>query len=78
MVRSDNSRRPWYHIIYGKENLPEDLKNALKGAISTRNMYARISTKQAQEICDILQEKTDIIPEDIRKGIEFDLKYVIV
>lgn len=56
--------------LYGKENLPEALKNALQGAVRTRNMYVRISTKQAQEICDILQQKTDTIPEDIRKEIE--------
>lgn len=71
-------RLPFVLRLYGKENLPESFKNALQGAVSIRNMYVRISTKQAQEICDILQEKTDTIPEDIRKGIEFDIKHVIV
>lgn len=70
-------RLPFVLRLYGKENLPEAIKNALQGAICTRNMYARISAKQAQEIRDLLQEKADIIPESIRKGIEFDLKYVI-
>ena len=71
-------RLPFVLRLYGKENLPESFKNALQGAVSIRNMYVRISTKQAEEICDILQEKTDTIPEDIRKGIKFDIKHVIV
>lgn len=69
-------RLPFVLRLYGKENLPEAIKSALHGAISIRNMYARISAKQAQEIRDILQEKSDIIPKDIQKGIEFDIKYV--
>lgn len=69
-------RLPFILRLYGKENLPETIESNLQRAIRTRNMYARISTKQAQEIYDILQEKNDIIPKDIKEGIEFDIKYV--
>ena len=69
-------RLPFILRIYGKENLPETIENNLQMAIRTRNMYARISKNQAQEIYDILRKKKDIIPKDIKEGIEFDIKYV--
>ena len=39
-------------------------------------MYAHLSAEQAQKYQDILQEKKDVIPKEIRKGILFDLQFV--
>ena len=53
------------------------IQKILQNGAECRSMYARISKEAAEEIRSILENGRYRIPEELRKGIEFDLKFVV-
>ena len=70
-------RLPYLLTLYCDKNLPENQRLLVTEGIHSRHMYAKVSKEQAERICSILSQNRDSIPEDIHKGILFDLKHVV-
>lgn len=70
-------RLPYLLTLYCEEELTEKQRLLVTSGIHSRHMYAKISKEQAERICYILYQNKDSIPEDISKGILFDLKYIV-
>lgn len=70
-------RLPYLLTLYCDKELAEKQRPLVTAGIHSRHMYARVSKEQAERICSILSQNRDIIPEDISKGILFDLKHIV-
>ena len=64
-------------MLYCDPEIPEKQRLMILAGISYRHVYAKISKQQAEEIYGILELNRDKIPEDISKGILFDVKHVV-
>lgn len=71
-------RMPYLLLLYGDKDLTDADQNLIVAGLKCRYVYARISVQQGQKIMDILEQKSNQIPEEIKKGIIFDLKYVVI
>ena len=69
-------RLPYLLKLYCEKELTEKQRLLVTAGIHSRHMYAKISKEQAERICYILYQNRDFIPEDISKGILFDLKHI--
>ena len=61
-------------MLYWHED--EEVRKTVYYGLRNRTMYASISRKKADWINEILQDSKYNIPEDVKKSITFDLKYV--
>ena len=55
----------------------EDVRQVIRRGVYGRSLYGKISKEEAEEIRGILYSEEYRIPEDLRKGIEFDLRFVV-
>lgn len=67
-------RVPYLLMLYWHED--EEVRKTVYYGLRNRTMYASISRKKADWINEILQDSKYNIPEDVKKSITFDLKYV--
>lgn len=70
-------RLPYLLMLYCDAELSEVWYSIILTKICERNLYARISKQQAQEICDILEQNEHRIPTVVSERIRFDLRYVV-
>lgn len=70
-------RLPYLLLLYCDEELSDEWRCSIVSKIHERNPYAKIPRQQAQEICDILKQKGQLIPPVISERIWFDLRYVV-
>lgn len=75
LMESSWNRLPWLLYIYD-ETLPEQEKQLVKGGISCRFMYTKVSEAQKEEICRALKEKGKSLPEGMEKEILYDMRFV--
>lgn len=71
-------RLPYLLLLYDEKDFSEKQLNDIRKGIHSRHMYAKVSSDEAQNIRNILAEAGDKIPQEIKKGIESDLKYVCI
>lgn len=71
-------RLPYLLMLYGDKDLSDADQNLIEAGIKSRYVYAKISMQQEQKILDILEQKNNQIPEEIKKAIKFDLKHVVI
>ena len=55
----------------------EDVRQIIRRGVYGRSLYSKISKGNAEVIREILYNEAYQIPEELRKGIEFDLKFVV-
>lgn len=67
-------RLPYLLKLYQYEDV--ELQEILRRGLEHRSLYERVTVEEAEEIRRILQDERYGIPEKLRKGIEFDLKFV--
>lgn len=70
-------RLPHLLTLYCDKELTENQRLLITAGIHSRHMYAKVTKKQAERICYILSQNRDNIPEDMSKGILFDLKHIV-
>ncbi|MDE6053980.1 MAG: hypothetical protein K2G55_09510, partial [Lachnospiraceae bacterium] len=70
-------RLPYLLMLYCEAELSDAWHSVILSKICERNLYARISRQQAQEICDILEQNAHQIPAVVGERIRFDLRYVV-
>lgn len=70
------ARLPYLLTLCRDENLTERQSRDITAGICERHMYGNVSKQEAALIRSLLEQKRDIIPEHIRRGILFDLKCV--
>jgi len=70
-------RLPYLLMLYGDRTLGEDERGMVLAGMGGRHLYTKISSRQGQWIEELLARQADAIPEQVRKGILFDLKYVV-
>lgn len=68
---------PYLLLLYDSQNLSETIKNHVHAAVNIRNMYAKVSAKQAEFIRSVLEQQQNHIPKDLCKNILFDLQYIV-
>ena len=55
----------------------EDVRQIIRRGVYGRSLYSKISKGNAEVIREILYNEEYQIPEELREGIEFDLKFVV-
>lgn len=71
------SRLPFLLLLFDSETENPVMEYKIFEKISNRNMYAKVSRQQAEEIRHAFEVMRDRIPKELKKKIEWDLKYVI-
>lgn len=69
------NRLPWLIRLY-RRNLPEERKRKILDGISCRFMYGRLSQPLRQDIFRALEENGGQLPEGVKKGILYDMKFL--
>ncbi|MBO5353833.1 MAG: hypothetical protein J6A77_11105 [Lachnospiraceae bacterium] len=76
LLKEDSwTRLPYLLQLFCYEE--EAVRNIVRRGVYVRNVYGRISEKEAQRIRGILYDERYGIPEHLQKSIEFDLKFVV-
>lgn len=70
-------RLPHLLTLYCDKALTENQRLLVTKGIHSRHMYAKVTKEQAEKICSFLYQNRDSIPEDISKGILFDLRHIV-
>ena len=70
-------RLPYLLLLYLDDEMAEESQNLILSGIGCRYVYGKISAKHGQWIREILEHDRGKIPEQVKKGILFDLKYVV-
>lgn len=68
-------RLPWLICLYRDERA-QMLRDKILDGMRMRNAYARVTAEQAGRIETAVRESGDALPQDLVKGIRFDLKFV--
>ncbi len=68
-------RLPYILKLYWYEE--EVVRMVIRRAVCGRSEYGSISKEVAEEICSILGDEKYNIPEELKKSIEFDLRFVV-
>lgn len=69
-------RLPYVLRLYQYEDL--DLQEIIRKGIAHRNVYAKLSKKQAEEIRAILNAPEYGIPQELQREIAFDLEHIAI
>ena len=66
-----------YNSTHDNERIPEKWHGRIKmEKLLSGNLFAKISSQQAQEIRDVLERNKERIPQVMEKEILFALKYI--
>ena len=71
------SRLSFLLLLFDSETENPGMEYRIYEKISNRNMYAKVSRQQAEEIRHAFEVMGNRIPERLKKKIEWDLKHVI-
>lgn len=77
VVKASWKRMPYLLKLYCDERIPEKWYGRIKmEKLLSGNLFAKISSQQAQEIRDVLERNKERIPQVMEKEILFALKYI--